>query len=203
MTAGRLIAFEGVDGTGKTTQIALLRDRLIAEGQPPLVTREPTDGPHGRRLRELFHDRARVGGAAEELELFLADRRQHVTELIGPALAQGRIVLTDRYYFSTAAYQGAVGLDPAEILARNDFAPQPDLVLLLTLPLSAALARIRARPGEQPNDFEQESQLRQVTAIYESFSQPCIRRIDAQRPIAEIARDIWLQVQAVLPAHGV
>ncbi|OQX17911.1 MAG: dTMP kinase [Desulfobulbaceae bacterium A2] len=203
MTAGRLIAFEGVDGTGKTTQIALLRDRLIAEGLPPLVTREPTDGPHGRRLRELFHDRARVGGPTEELELFLADRRQHVTELIGPALAQGRIVLTDRYYFSTAAYQGAAGLDPAEILARNDFAPQPDLVLLLTLPLSAALARIRARPGEQPNDFEQESQLRQVTAIYESFFQPCIRRIDAKRPIAEIAQDIWAHVRTILPANGV
>ncbi|OQX18877.1 MAG: dTMP kinase [Desulfobulbaceae bacterium A2] len=200
---GRLIAFEGVDGTGKTTQIALLRERLAASGQAPLVTREPTDGPHGRRLRELFHDRARVGGAAEELELFLADRRQHVAEVIAPALAQERIVLTDRYYFSTAAYQGAAGLDPAEVLAQNSFAPEPDLVLLLTLPLSEALIRIRARPGQPPNDFEQESQLRQVAALYESFTQTCIRRIDAHRPPAVVADDIWAHVRTILPAHGV
>jgi len=196
---GRLIAFEGVDGTGKSTQITLLGERLLQLGLRPLLTREPTDGPHGRRLRELFHDRARAGGAREELELFLLDRRQHVAEVIEPALRQGRIVLTDRYYFSTAAYQGAAGLDPLDVLARNDFAPVPDLVLLLTLPVPVALARIRARSGDRPNDFEQEGQLRLVADIYEQFAQPCIRRIDADLPVTAVADAVWRQVQPVLP----
>lgn len=108
MVRGKLIAFEGIDGTGKSTQIKMLADRLTAEGLSVLSTREPTDGTFGKKIRELFVSREKVS-PDEELALFMDDRREHVTSVIEPALAKGMIVLTDRYYFSTAAYQGAEG----------------------------------------------------------------------------------------------
>ena len=149
MKRGLLIAFEGIDGTGKSTQLPLLADWLRGQGCAVVETREPTDGPYGREIRALYRDRSRVS-RERELELFVLDRRQHVTECILPALEQGRIVLTDRYYFSTAAYQGAGGSDPAAIFAANAFAPEPDLVLLLTLPVAAGVARIRDHLAGHP-----------------------------------------------------
>jgi len=116
--AGLLIAFEGIDGTGKTTQIRLLAEKLTARGHRVVATREPTDGKYGRKIRELFTKRHHVS-AQEELDLFIADRKEHVREVIAPALAAGKIVLTDRYYFSTAAYQGAAGQDPEKIIKLN------------------------------------------------------------------------------------
>ena len=98
----------------------------------------------------------------EELELFILDRQEHVEQCLRPALQEGKIVLTDRYYFSTAAYQGAAGLDPEKILARHNFAPEPDLVILLTQTPAESVARIRDLRGEVLNDFEQQDQLEKV-----------------------------------------
>ncbi|HSH14189.1 MAG TPA: dTMP kinase, partial [Desulfurivibrionaceae bacterium] len=127
---GLLIAVEGIDGTGKSSQVRLLAETLKGKGYPVVVTREPTDGPYGRQIRSFFLKRQQLSPEAE-LELFMNDRRQHVRELVAPALAAGEIVITDRYYLSTAAYQGAAGRDPEEIMTANEaFAPVPDLVLL-------------------------------------------------------------------------
>ena len=120
---GILIAIEGIDGTGKSTQLKLLGDYLRRRGCTVVETREPTEGPYGQKIRKLYVDRGQCT-LEEELELFIEDRRQHVREVIAPALAQGHVVLTDRYYFSTAAYQGAAGMDPDEVFARNSFAPR-------------------------------------------------------------------------------
>ncbi len=195
---GLLIALEGIDGAGKSTQIQRLAQALRREGLDVVTTREPTAGPHGRRLRELFSDRAALN-PDEELRLFIEDRREHVATLIGPALAAGKVVLTDRYYFSTAAYQGAVGHDPAAILATNEaFAPRPDLVLLLTLPPTFGVRRVRELRGERPNDFEREDYLRRVAAIFAGFTQPCLVRIDADGRLDQVQRDIWQAVQGLL-----
>jgi dTMP kinase len=175
MKRGLLIAFEGIDGTGKSTQLPLLADWLRGQGCAVVETREPTDGPYGREIRALYRDRSRVS-RQRELELFVLDRRQHVTECILPSLEQGRIVLTDRYYFSTAAYQGAGGSDANAIFAANAFAPEPDLVLLLTLPVDEGVARIRDLRGETLNDFEQQEQLEKVAALFASFPHDCIVR---------------------------
>ena len=94
---GVLVAFEGIDGTGKSTQIRLLAESLRDMGHTVQFTREPTNGPVGQRIRELYASRAEVS-KEEELQLFIDDRRQHVAEIIQPALAAGQIVLTDRYY---------------------------------------------------------------------------------------------------------
>lgn len=173
-----LIVFEGIDGVGKTTQVALLADRLRAAGKAVVTTKEPTSGPHGTRLRES----AMTGRltAEDELALFEADRREHVAELLAPSLARGAVVLVDRYYFSTAAYQGARGFDPDEILTRNEtFAPPPDLLVLLDLPVAAALARIRERGDGDGNLFEKESVLARCAAIFARLERPYLLRLNA------------------------
>jgi dTMP kinase len=189
---GQLIAFEGIDGTGKSTQIKLLAEFLRGQGRRVVLTREPTDSSYGRRIRELYISRNAT--PEEELELFLHDRRLHVQELIAPELAAGSIVLTDRYYYSTAAYQGANGLDPQKILALNSFAPRPDLVILLTMPPELSSERICNGRGEQLNAFEQLDALRRTADIFASFADPWICRIDAVQPVTSVCaaiRNAW------------
>jgi dTMP kinase len=189
MKKGLLIAFEGIDGTGKSTQLRLLADFLKTEGASVITTYEPTDSKYGRRIRELYQDRGSCT-LEEELALFIEDRRLHVRELIKPELATGNIVLTDRYYYSTAAYQGAAGMDTAKIFARNSFAPVPDLVLLLTMNPEISIARIQEGRGEELNDFEQLDQLRKVADHFAAFNDPCIVRIDASLPPEQVQRQI-------------
>ena len=199
---GLLIAFEGIDGTGKSTQIRLLAASLREMGHTVQLTREPTDGPVGQRIRELYGSRAEVS-KEEELQLFLDDRRQHVAEIIQPALAAGRIVLTDRYYLSTAAYQGAAGLDPAEIIRRNElFAPVPDLVILLVVPPVLGIERIRTLRGEALNAFEQEAELERVAAIFDQLDQHYIKRIDAAQSVAAVQQAVIAEVRQYLSERG-
>jgi len=157
------IVLEGIDGTGKSTQARLLGEWFEKSGREVVLGREPTDGPWGRKLRESANGRL---GPEEELEYFLNDRRQHVEELIRPSLAAGKVVILDRYYFSTMAYQGARGFDPAEIRRRNEvFAPVPDHLFILDLDVDTALARIGAR-GDTANEFEQRESLAACRHIF-------------------------------------
>ncbi|MDB6080606.1 MAG: dTMP kinase [Akkermansiaceae bacterium] len=162
-----LIVLEGIDGTGKSTQAGLLGDWLASRGHEVVRSYEPTNGTWGRKLRES----ASTGrlSAEDELEYFLRDRQEHVSELIGPALAAGKWVILDRYYFSTMAYQSLRGFDPEEIRARNEaFAPVPDHLLILDLDVDAALARVGAR-GDVANEFEKRDALAKIREIYLSL----------------------------------
>ena len=197
MKDGLLIAFEGIDGTGKSTQLQLLATFLQDMGCRVSTTREPTDSSYGRRIRELYVDRGSCT-LEEELELFIQDRRLHVLEFIEPQLAEGRIVLTDRYYYSTAAYQGAAGMNVAEIFARNSFAPVPDLVILLTMDPEISIARIQEGRGDKLNDFEQLDQLKKVAAHFASFSDSCIHRIDAAAALQQVQNQVQSAVSALL-----
>jgi dTMP kinase len=135
---------------------------------------------------------------AEELELFEADRQQHVDELIVPALERGEWVVLDRYYFSTAAYQGARGANPEEILSRNErFATAPDLVLLLDCAPEVSLERVRAR-GDVANEFERRDALERVRNIFLSIHRPFIRRIDASMSPDAVFCACWEQLGTVL-----
>ena len=150
---GILIVFEGTDGTGKSTpgasaQPVLAGPRLSGHCKPV----KPTEGQYGKEIRSLYMHR-NTCSRDEELELFLADRREHVQQVLAPGLTQGKIILCDRYFLSTAAYQGARGFDPEEILRKNQFAPDPDLALLFQAPLDTGLTRITSGRGEQLNDF--------------------------------------------------
>lgn len=175
-----LLALEGIDGSGKTTQAGLLAGALKQRGFKVVLTREPTSGPAGQRLRRYLSGPARHLSPAEELARFVRDRREHVARVIRPALAAGRVVITDRYYYSSVAYQGALGLDPARILAENEaFAPRPHLVFILTLPPALAVARLSGSPRRLPQVSEGQDYLEQVAAIYASLTGPHIHRVDA------------------------
>ena len=165
MGRGYLIALEGVDGAGKSTQAMSLAATLTRFGRRVLLTQEPTFGPVGLRLREYLAGGRRYLTPAEELDLFQSDRREHVAKTIRPALERGWTVITDRYYYSSAAYQGALGIDPAEILADSElFAPRPDLVVIFTLPLDQALTRRLEARGEDSQVSEVPAYLEKVAA---------------------------------------
>lgn len=195
LSSGKLIVFEGVDGTGKSTQLELLASYLEEDGYPVVTTKEPTEGSYGQKIRQLYLNRKQCT-RDEELELFLADRREHVRDVLTPALQQGKIILCDRYYLSTAAYQGANGFDPADILAKNSFAPVPDIALLFQAPLATGLARITEGRGEQLNDFEQADTLSVVAKIFDSLNLPYIYPIASVGSIETVHKAV---VKAVLP----
>lgn len=176
---GRLIALEGLDGCGKTTQAARIAEALRARGRDVVPTREPSAGPIGRKIRELARAGERVP-AERELQLFTDDRRDHVAQVVEPALAAGRWVITDRYYLSTVAYQGARGLDWRAILASSEAEfPAPDAALLFELPVHFGLARARARDSAPDLWFEHGEYLTQVAAIFAAIERPYVARVDA------------------------
>ncbi|HLW69621.1 MAG TPA: dTMP kinase [Candidatus Binataceae bacterium] len=171
MARGLFITLEGVEGSGKTTQAAILADRLRALGYAPATTREPGGTRAGVVIRTIFLDPAVALEPAAELLLVLADRAQHVREKLEPALAAGTIVISDRYSDSTVAYQGYGRgfdrrlLDELNRLASN--ATAPDLTFVLDCPVELGLARTRARQtggaasarqtaGIKPDRFEGE-----------------------------------------------
>ncbi|MBE0582485.1 MAG: dTMP kinase [Desulfofustis sp.] len=198
--SGRLIVFEGIDGTGKSTQLSLLQHHLEDRGYSVVATREPTDGVYGQKIRALYRSRDTVS-REEELALFIADRRDHVAAVLAPALAGGQIVLCDRYFLSTAAYQGAAGLDPDRIIARNAFAPTPDLALLFELDPREALRRITEHRGDQPNDFEQLDYLQKVDTVFRRMRLPYIKRIDAGPSADLIQQMVRKLVDELLDHH--
>jgi dTMP kinase len=145
---GRLIAFEGVEGAGKSTQLELLRQELEKLGYQVTTTREPGGTPAGERIRSILLDRGSTLDARTEALLFAAARAQLVEQVIRPALERGETVLCDRYLDSSLAYQGAArGLGQERVIEINRFATGgllPDLVVLLRLDPAEGLARVRA-----------------------------------------------------------
>lgn len=161
--AGLFISFEGGEGCGKSTQIAALKAHLESEGHAVIQTREPGGTPLGESVRNLLqHDEAGQGMSPEsELLLFAASRAQHVRALIAPAIADGKIVLCDRFMDSTTVYQGvARAIDANHVTAINEFAvgqTKPDLTILIDLPPEIGLARVHARSDGQLDRMEQEA----------------------------------------------
>jgi dTMP kinase len=168
MPRGLFITLEGLDGSGKTTQINRLADWLQKRAHPPVLTRQPGGTPTGDRIRALLLDsRSTALSPMTEMALMFADRAQAIAEVIEPALKAGKIVLCDRFTDSTEAYQGggrklgsAAVLDLHRLLCSN---LQPDFTLLLLPSLEASLARARhrnkrteAQTGQNENRFEQE-----------------------------------------------
>jgi dTMP kinase len=168
---GKFITFEGLDGTGKSTQIEKLAKALRARGLYVVVTREPGGTPTGEKIRHVILDSATTGlSPMAEMALMFASRAQHIREVIEPALAQGKVVLCDRFTDSTEAYQGAgrklgseAVLDLHRILCGD---LRPDLTLLMDSDVAASVERARhrnqktakhAHSHKDENRFEQES----------------------------------------------
>lgn len=198
MSRGCFITFEGIDGAGKSSHIPALADWLRARGHEVLLTREPGGTPLAEALRELFLHRT-MDGLTEALLVFAA-RRDHLQQVIEPALARGSVVLCDRFTDATFAYQGGGrGFDLGQLLQLEDWVQQgrqPDLTLWFDLaPAVAAQRRAAAREADRLESetlafFERvrEGYARRQAAHARRFA-----RIDADRPMAEV----WQQVAAV------
>jgi len=198
MNQGYLIALEGIDGTGKSTQCALLADYLVSVGYPVVRLREPTQGAWGQKIRKILTEGRGDVTPEEELQYFINDRKEDVERNIVPALEQGKIVLIDRYYYSTAAYQGALGFDPVKIIDDNEvFAPRPNLLFIIQGSLDESFRRIeQGRDGF--SSFEKRGYLEKVQKIFDSFSGDHIRRIDSDPPVEEIQQALRQEVNALL-----
>jgi dTMP kinase len=200
---GILVALEGIDGTGKSTQVRRLTAAFSAEGYDVLALSEPTHSPWGRRIREAMTGGRRLMAPSQELDLFLQDRRYDVAAHIKPALAAHKLVFMDRYYFSTMAYQGALGIDPEAIRRLNEaFAPVPDLVFLLLASPARALERIRQGRGQTDDVFEREDELRKADGIFRALRGPHIAPIAADQPIDVVTETLQKKIQAVLGASA-
>lgn len=205
-TSGRFITLEGLEGSGKSTQIALLREHLVAKGRTVLVTREPGGTPLAERLREVV---LRAGdetlSAQSELLVMFAARSVHLDSLVRPALGRGDWVLCDRFTDATYAYQGAGrGIADEQIRALEMIVQRglkPDLTLLLDVPLEIGLERARLRRGAAAVDrFEREGHefFERVRARFLAIARAepnRVRVIDANQPADRVARAIAHEVE--------
>ena len=198
LNRGFLIVFEGIDGTGKSTHCKLLGQYLAEKGIDALRLFEPTKGEWGMKIRKILADGRRGVSPEEELQLFINDRKDDVENNIKPALDQNKVVLLDRYYFSTAAYQGALGLDPEKICRKNKiFAPVPDLALIFFSSPEECLKRIEKR-RRAFSSFEQLEYLKKVQAIFDTFTGSGIKRIDSSQPKMAVHDHVVHEVKALL-----
>lgn len=202
-TRGRFVTLEGIDGAGKSTHVGFLAERMRARGRPVVTTREPGGTPAGERLRELLlgepmhHD--------TETLLVFAARREHVAQVILPALARGECVLCDRFTDATFAYQGGGrGFDRTALVHLEGWVQQglqPDLTLWFDLPAHAAAERRAAARAPDRFEAQDEAFFERVIAGYRARAEehPArFERIDALQPPADVAA----QIEAVLQRRG-
>jgi dTMP kinase len=204
---GLFLAFEGVEGSGKSTQVQLLAEHLRARGRQVVVAREPGSTPLGERIRSLVLDQHELGiPARSELFLMLAARAAFVDLVVAPALARGEIVIADRFELSTLAYQGAGrGLPVVEIVRSNSIATggtMPNATVLLELDpdegarRQQAAAKNRDRLELEGSDFH-----RRVANGYLALagSVANVRRVDASGTVVEVSRRVLEELTSAFP----
>jgi dTMP kinase len=208
---GRFITFEGGEGTGKSTQVFLLAERLREEGLEVVTTREPGGSPGAEIIRHvLLSGAAKPLGPEAEAMLFASARDDHLNQTIRPALARGAWVICDRFADSTRIYQGVLGqVDPRLIhrLERLVVGPTvPDLTIILDVPAQIGLARARARRGGGEADRFEGENVEYHEKLREAFRQLAIEESDrcalisAQAPPDIVAESIWQTVASRLLA---
>jgi dTMP kinase len=196
------ITFEGIDGAGKTTQLQRLKARLERLGKRVVATREPGGTPLGERLRSLLLDpHQHPPAAATEVLLYAASRAQLVTEVIRPALAEGAIVLCDRFVDASLAYQGAgleVGVET--VRAVNHFATgglRPDCTFLFDLPIEVSRQRLLEARGKAAVDRIEQRDTAYFERVRLAFLELAkadpkrIQVLDATRSVVELEQEIW------------
>jgi len=200
--SSRFIVLEGIDGAGTTTQTARLVEALRARGAAAHPTREPSDGPVGKHLREILTGRVRVQASSEAQRaahmalLFAADRLDHVGSEIQPRLRAGEWVVSDRYDHSSVAYQSVTSGDPGSIAwlrELNRYADRPHLTIVLDVSPEVARARRLARSGEREL-FDDDELQRKLAAFYRDldryFPNEPLVHIDADREVEVVAREV-------------
>ncbi|MGD0802632.1 MAG: dTMP kinase [Candidatus Bathyarchaeia archaeon] len=192
---GWFIVFEGVDGSGKSTQIDLLSMKLRDQGIDHILEREPSDGSIGRFIRHYAEAGDRYLSPEAEALLFTADRFEH-SKRISQILDQGTTVICDRYYHSTLAYQGAAGVEVAWLRDLQKFALKPDLILLLDVDPDKSLMRVS---GRTLTVFENRSYLKRVRDLYLGFAEEGeMRLVDTSRPVDEVEAEVQRLIAALM-----
>lgn len=211
--AGLFITFEGGEGAGKTTQIALLADVLKQAGFDPLITREPGGSAGAEAVRHvILSGAAEKYGAAMEAVLFAAARNDHIEQLIRPALDEGCIVICDRFIDSSRVYQGVTGNLQADFMANLERISidgvKPDLTFILDIPAQKGMERAVKRRGKETADrfekeqvFIHEERRKAFLAIAAREPERCVI-INADRPVAAINGDIVAHVNRLLKSRG-
>ncbi|MEL6204969.1 MAG: dTMP kinase [Pseudomonadota bacterium] len=195
---GLFISFEGIDGSGKSTQARMLHDRLVAQGERPLLTREPGGSPGAEEIRRLLVEgEAHRWSPESEILLFTAARRDHLERRIRPALTEGRTVITDRFADSTRVYQGAARADLRGLVDRlhaEVIAVEPDLTLVIDMAPETALARGLARDSgedrfeEMGLDFQH--RLRDGFRALAAEAPTRVHLVESDRPPEVVAQDV-------------
>mgnify|MGYP006273177297 CR=1 FL=1 len=202
---GPFVSFEGIDGSGKSTQARLLAERLRAEGADPVLTREPGGSPGAEEIRRLLVEGAPHRWSAQtEILLFTAARRDHLERTIRPALAAGRPVITDRFADSTRVYQGAARADLRALVDRlhaEVIGTEPDLTLVIDADPAIAHARgLARRSGEdrfEAMGLDFQHRLREGFRALAAEAPGRVRLIDGARPEGEIAAEVAALVAAL------
>jgi dTMP kinase len=198
-TKGLFIVMEGLDGSGQTTQVAFLKDYLEKKGYKVVSTKEPTkDSDAGKKIREILDEKVKID-PLELQKLFIEDRKEHLNNLIIPALKEGKMVISDRYYFSTFAFGSSDDLSMDELIEMNKKFLSPDLIVILKVSPKVCVERINKR-GEAVTLFEKEKKLVKVwnnfIVLPEKFSNSYI--IDGERSREEIHKDIVKLIESKL-----
>lgn len=172
LTRGVLIVLEGIDGSGKTTQITKVAEFLQSQNYTVTITHEPNhNSPYYKLIKERVKKQREKTSPAEELELYVKDRKWDLKNNILPALNKNHIVLVDRYYMSNAAYQGALdSFTIEEVLEINSFAPEPDLWIILDVSVELGQARIRSRDNKGNDQLEIAEYQDKVRKNYETLA---------------------------------
>lgn len=205
---GLFIVFDGPEGAGKSTQIELLRRRIVEAHHEVVQVRDPGATPIGERIRAILLDPAHGEMAMRcEMLLYMAARAQMMAELILPALNEGKTVLCDRFVSSTLAYQlGGDGLTTGDINAVADVAirnRRPDLIVLLDMPVERSFERVRrAKDRIEQRPMSYHEQVRRNYLAQAAGDPVRYRLIDADRDREAVAADIWRAVNEILPTSN-
>ncbi|MBR31396.1 MAG: dTMP kinase [Spirochaetaceae bacterium] len=196
--AGLFIVLEGIDGSGKTTAWEFLREALASDADV-IFLREPTNLPTGQRLRACLQGKSPAPETDDGwMELFLADRRANVTENVIPALSQGKVIVQDRYIYSTAAYQSDNTDRAVELLELQKEFPGPDGIIFLDLTPEQALQRIDSRSGSEGREhFETLDRLERIYANYQSILPENCHRVDAMKPALSVGQELLDMIQSL------
>jgi len=185
--SGVFICIEGIDGSGKTTHACLLVEKLCEMGYDAIYTTEPSHGEIGSFIRKhILHGEKRLSVILEAL-LFAADRIDHLEKEVKPALENGKIVICDRYLYSSLAYQGAAGLDIKWIEDINKWAIRPDLAILIDVSPEIVMGRLK----KEKSLMETLENQRKVRAIYMKLVRKySLKVVDGNRPVEDVSKDI-------------
>ena len=206
MKKGLFIVVDGIDGSGKSEIVKMLHNYLFSKSKKYriLTTREPTNGRYGTKIREMLRkEKNPESSSGKIMELFIKDREDHLKSTIEPLLKNGsrnelNIVLCDRYYYSTIAFQGAQGIEIKSLIERNRKFRKPDISFILDAEPSLALERIEYREKEKFEQLEFMKKIRENFLKLPSLLKDNLKIIDSNKSLKEAFEDIRKEVDRIL-----